>query len=138
MNRLLFIVLLLSLLTVSCRRQASSTQKDVNTQIAFIGDNSYYFGDFRKPDTLVHYFVYKNIGKVPFVIQKVVPSCHCARPIYHKDPLPPGDTDSIGIVYDGNGYLPGYFVKTCDIYANTDSVYTLKIHGQCVEKVSDD
>ena len=30
-------------------------------------------------DTLVHYFVYKNTGKVPLVIQKIETSCGCTR-----------------------------------------------------------
>ncbi len=119
---------------VSCRRQASANQETPKAQIEFLNGAKHNFGHFSKPDTLVHYFVYKNVGKVPFVIQKIKPSCHCVEPIYNKQPLAPGGVDSIGMVYDGNGYSPGFFIKRCDVYGNTDTVYHLRIEGYCIEK----
>jgi len=133
-KHLLHILLMLSLLTVSCRRQALSNQVVGKASIVFMGTTEHDFGNFSKPDTLVHYFVYKNVGKVPFVINRVEASCHCVRPAYSKQPLPPGAVDSIKMTYDGDGYSPGYFIKSCDIYANTDTVYSLKIKGQCVPR----
>ncbi len=133
-SRLLIFISIFSLLTVSCHRQASANQEVARTNIEFLVGTKHNFGHFSKPDTLVHYFVYKNVGKEPFVIQKVEPSCHCVEPIYNKKPLPPGGVDSIGMVYDGNGYSPGFFIKGCDVYGNSDSVYHLRIEGYCIKR----
>ncbi len=135
MNKSLFIpMFIVSLLTVSCRRQASPSTEDSVAQIEFLGETKYKFGHFSKPDTLVHYFVYKNIGKEPFVIQKVEPSCHCVKPIYSKQPLPPGGVDSIGMVYDGNGYSPGFFIKRCDVYGMLYCIAVMAVIAICEEK----
>jgi len=138
--RLLIILCSISLLTVSCRRQASSKTEEadrtqIETQITFVGATEYNFGEFCMPDTLEHYFVYKNIGHAPFVINKVEVSCHCVRTAFNKKPLAPGFIDSILVVYTGNGYKPGYFFKTCTIHGNTEAPQQLKIEGVCVKRL---
>ncbi|MBQ2211193.1 MAG: DUF1573 domain-containing protein [Prevotella sp.] len=127
---LLFIFCLLS---ASCRRQAVTSRVSA-AKIEFIGTTEYDFGRYSTRDTVFHYFVYKNVGDVPFVIDSVEPSCHCVQPVYNKRPLPPGGIDSIRMAYDGSGFVPGFFTKRCDIYSNADTVYQLRIRGQYYEE----
>ena len=125
-----FSVLLLVLQTASCRRQgAQSVAEQPKAQIEFLSDLTHDFGMYRTRDTMVHYFVYKNIGKVPFVINKVEPSCHCTRAYYSHQPLQPGQKDSIRITYDGDGFLDGPWRKSCTIYSNADTTFVLRIKG---------
>ena len=122
------LILLTTLLAASCRRQGASVPAQ-QADIAFPDGTEHDFGMFRTQDTLVHYFVYKNTGTVPLVIQKVETSCGCTRATFSKKPLAPGGTDSIRVAYDGNGFSQGTFIKGCDIYSNTDTVYHLRIRG---------
>lgn len=122
--------LTISLLPTSCRRQANSMQESPAARIEFLGETEYDFGSYSTRDTIYHYFVYKNVGNVPFVIDKVEPSCYCVKPVYSKKPLQPGGVDSIRMAYDGNGFTPGFFTKRCDIYSNADTVYQIRIRGR--------
>jgi len=122
------LILLTTLLAASCCRQGASVPAQ-QADIAFPDGTEHDFGMFRTQDTLVHYFVYKNTGTVPLVIQKVETSCGCTRATFSKKPLAPGGTDSIRVAYDGNGFSQGHFIKGCDIYSNTDTVYHLRIRG---------
>lgn len=122
------LILLTTLLAASCRRQGASVSV-AEANISFLGETEYDFGDYSTQDTLVHYFVYKNTGKVPLVIQKVETSCGCTRATFSKKPLASGATDSIRVAYDGNGFSQGTFIKGCDVYSNTDTVYHLRIRG---------
>jgi len=127
------LILLTTLLAASCRRQGASVPDSApvaeTAGITFVDGTEHDFGMFRTQDTLVHYFVYKNTGTVPLVIQKVETSCGCTRATFSKKPLAPGATDSIRVAYDGNGFSQGTFIKGCDIYSNTDTVYHLRIRG---------
>ena len=122
------LILLTTLLTASCRQQGASVSV-AEANIAFLGETEYDFGDYSTQDTLVHYFVYKNTGKVPLVIHKIETSCGCTRATFSKKPLAPGGTYSIRVTYDGNGFSQGTFIKGCDVYSNTDTVYHLRIRG---------
>lgn len=127
------LLLLTTLLAASCRRQGASVPDSApvaeTAVITFVDGTEHDFGMFRTQDTLVHYFVYKNTGTVPLVIQKVETSCGCTRATFSKKPLAPGGTDSIRVAYDGNGFSQGTFIKGCDIYSNADTVYHLRIRG---------
>ena len=125
--------LFVTLLAASCRQQGASVPASVTEKetagISFTDGLEHDFGMFRTQDTLVHYFVYKNSGTEPLVIQKVETSCGCTRATFSKKPLAPGGTDSIRVTYDGNGFSQGHFIKGCDVYSNADTVVHLRIRG---------
>ena len=133
LNSLPCLLLLATLLTASCRRQGASVPDSApvaeTAAITFADGTEHDFGMFRTQDTLVHHFVYRNTGTASLVIQKVETSCGCTRATFSKKPLAPGGTDSIRVAYDGNGFSQGTFIKGCDIYSNTDTVYHLRIRG---------
>lgn len=123
------LIILATLLTASCRRQGGSVPAPVAAEISFLSETEHDFGEYSTQDTLVHYFVYKNTGRVPLVIQKIETSCGCTRATFSKKPLAPGGTDSIRVTYDGNGFSQGHFIKGCDVYSNADTVVHLRIRG---------
>ncbi len=124
------------LLTASCGRQQEAVRQegDAQARIEFLGGEEYDFGTYDVRDTLYHDFVFRNVGTVPFTISRIEPSCHCTAAQFSERPVAPGATDTIRVSYDGNGFVPGYFVKQCDIYSNADTVYHLRIHGRYYEK----
>lgn len=135
MLRNLGIILLSAILFLSCSTKPSTkAPQRATTQIEWVTDTEHDFGNVNVKDTMRHDFVFKNIGKIAFVIDSIIPSCGCTRANYIKRPVLPGKTDTIHVTYDGNGFLPGSFIKTCDIYSNTDTVYQLRIHGYYYEE----
>lgn len=135
MNKISFIILLSAILFLSCSTKPSTkAPQRATTQIEWVTDTEHDFGNVNVKDTMRHDFVFKNIGKIAFVIDSIIPSCGCTRANYIKRPVLPGKTDTIHVTYDGNGFLPGSFIKTCDIYSNTDTVYQLRIHGYYYEE----
>ena len=123
------LIILATLLTASCRRQGGSVPAPVAAKISFLSETEFNFGEYSTRDTLVHYFVYKNTGRAPLVIQKIETSCGCTQATFSKQPLAPGGTDSIRVTYDGNGFSQGHFIKGCDVYSNADTVVHLRIRG---------
>ena len=127
----IFFLLLLFLGVASCRQQNPSQVKDNQnmSKIDFVNGTDFQFGRYSTRDTMVHYFVYKNISKIPFVISKIETSCGCTRATFNPRPLQPGHTDSIRVAYDGSGFLEGPWYKTCTIYSNADTTFVLRIKG---------
>ena len=123
--------ILLLLLVVACGQNNSRhVEQEPTTEIVFLTEMNHDFGVCYKPESLSFDFVFRNDGKVPYVIKKVDSSCGCLQVVYPKYPVQPGATDSIHVIYDGNGFTNGYFTKRCDIYSNaTDSIYSLRIGG---------
>ena len=103
--------------------------KRATTTIEWLTGTTHDFGSYSEQDTVRHDFIYRNTGSVPFVIDSIKVSCDCTRARYNKRPLMPGMTDTIHVSYDGNGFLRGSFHKSCDIYANIDSLLQLRITG---------
>lgn len=128
MTKYTFAVLVI-LLATSCRRQASVKNDAPSAEIEFLTETNHDFGSYCERDTVFFDFVYKNVGKVPFVINRIVTSCGCTKARYAKHAVRPGETDTIRVLYDGAGFSEGSFTKRCDIYSNADTVYQLRIHG---------
>ena len=130
----IFFVLLLA----GCMGRSSSNKAQLpqrpTAKIVFADGMRYDFGTFYDKDTLRHSFVFENVGTVPFVVDSVIASCGCTTCDYPKYPVQPGAKDSFVVKYDGNGFVPGYFTKRCDIYSNTDSMFKLRIRGYYYEE----
>ena len=51
---------------------------------------------------LKHYFVFKNSGDAPLIIDEAQVGCPCTKVILPKKPVPPGAIDSILVTFDTN------------------------------------
>ena len=60
-------------------------------------------------------FKIKNIGNKPTVIYNVVTSCGCTKPEWTKEPIKPGQTGTISVVYS-NDEGPYPFDKNITVY----------------------
>ena len=131
-----YLFLLLILLATSCRRQVSVKAEETPAHIEFLSETDQNYGVYYVRDTIYFDFVYKNVGEVPFVINKIEASCGCTRARYSKRPVNPGETDTIRVSYDGNGFSGGSFTKRCDIYSNADTIYHIRINGNFIDNQS--
>lgn len=78
-------------------------------------------------------FTYTNTGTAPLIIQDVQASCDCTSPAWTQEPVLPGKTGSVTVVYDTKG-RPGVFDKTINVYHNAGKapLTTLQINGEVV------
>ncbi len=69
-------------------------------------------------------FKFTNTGKEPLVIQNAVGSCGCTVPTYPKEPIAPGKSANIEVVYKP-GQQKGSQQKTVTITANTEPMTSM-------------
>lgn len=104
-----------------------SADKQILTTVSLSKDKV-DLGDFswtkeRKAD-----FIISNTGKLPLVINDVITSCGCIIVEYPKEPVQPGMSLNLRIVYKAEH--PGYFNKTITVYCNVKGgPFQLKISG---------
>ena len=85
------------------------------------------YGTIEKGADGVRTFEFTNTGDAPLIISKVTSSCGCTVPTYPKEPIAPGETGDIEVVYSP-GKQQGEQNKTVSITANTEpNVTTLNI-----------
>ena len=131
MKKLVFLLAILLLVACGQKNQsvqdtqdAQETQKEKPkgpfAQIEFPEGTEYSFGDYYEKVDKTHDFLVRNPGKVPLVISKVETVCPCTKAIGPEKPILEGQTDTIHVRYDGNGFPEGYFIKHITVYANIE------------------
>jgi hypothetical protein len=87
------------------------------------------FGSVTQGTKVEHDFVFKNTGKTPLVITNATGSCQCTVPQYPKEPIAPGKTGVIHVVFDSTGKM-GMQDKTVTIVSNSrDGQIVLHLKG---------
>lgn len=83
-----------------------------------------------------YHFKFKNTSDKPVVLTDVKSSCGCTVPSWSKEPIQPGETSSIKVVY--NTKIAGTFNKTVTVYSTANnSPVRLIIHGEVNAQLSD-
>jgi hypothetical protein len=78
-------------------------------------------------------FKFKNNSKKPIAITNVKSSCGCTAPTWSKEPIQPGQSGSIKVVYNTN--IPGSFNKTVQVFSTAEnSPVRLSIRGNVTPK----
>jgi|GEM_PF-2303803 len=77
------------------------------------------FGPLMQNSVNTYSFEFTNTGQHPLVITTAIGSCGCTAPEYPKQPIPPGGTGEIRVVYKP-GIQEGYQTKTISVQSNTD------------------
>ena len=80
-------------------------------------------------------FKFTNTGNAPLVIHQAIASCGCTTPSYPKEPIKPGGSGQITVVYDGTGKFPEHFRKTVTIRTNAENeIVRLVVEGEMTAK----
>lgn len=80
-------------------------------------------------------FKFTNVGDAPLSITKAYSSCGCTVPKFSKDPIMPGKTGTIEVVYDTKRV--GGFSKMITVVSNASATpKRLKIRGIVQKPVS--
>ena len=83
------------------------------------------FGSFRKEEKQERSFMLTNTGKELLVVHDVTTSCGCTKVEYSKEPVRPGGTLEMKVIYEADNV--GRFSKAINVYCNTDNS-PLRLH----------
>jgi hypothetical protein len=144
---------LLSLLIVSCsdKRElkiakissdliqnpatASGKKSDGNMPIIQFDQTEHDFGIILQGEKVSYTFKYKNIGNSDLIINNARASCGCTVPHYSREPIAPGQTGEIEVVFD-SGNRSGKQTKTITVWSNCQPNQTiLKIFTEIVTDI---
>lgn len=75
------------------------------------------FGSFPKEAKQERSFVLTNTGKELLVIQDIITSCGCTKVEYSKEPVRPGETLEVKVIYEAE--KAEHFNKTVTVYCNS-------------------
>ncbi|MFT6166439.1 MAG: hypothetical protein ACJAV5_000067 [Vicingaceae bacterium] len=82
------------------------------------------FGTIEQNTTNPKVFTFTNTGDEPLIISDAKGSCGCTVPEYPRQPIAPGETGNIKVVYSP-GNQANQQTKTITITANTDPATTV-------------
>ena len=132
-----FIISLIVLYSCDVRRKdkiaddgaqlTESALKD-STEVQLI-DSVFNFGTINEGDKVERSFKFRNTGKNALVISNATASCGCTVPEKPEQPVKPGETGIIKVVFNSQG-KEGHQEKTITVTANTFSSFPyLKLVG---------
>lgn len=83
-------------------------------------------------------FTFKNVGDKPLILYTVSASCGCTTPKWNKQPIAPGGSDQIKVVYNPMN-RPGTFRKNVIIKSNAQAnTSKLTIKGSVIPRIKSD
>lgn len=105
-------------------KQANSQSATLpKTAIAF--DNMEHdFGVINEGDNVEHMFKFTNAGTEPLILENCKGSCGCTVPQCPKNPIPPGGSGEIKVVFNSKG-KKNMQTKRVTIMANTEPMETV-------------
>jgi len=110
------------------------TYAQENTQAVIEFDSiSINYGRILKGSDGLKIFKFKNVGNEPLTITRVASSCGCTVPKKPEQPIMPGETGEIEVLYDTKKL--GRISKSIYVMSNaSDPRITLKIKGEVVKE----
>ena len=128
-------IIFIGILSFSVNAQVKTTEKvvDPNAPVIEFQKDVIDYGKIERKSDGKRVFVFTNKGESPLIIKRVQSSCGCTVPKYSKEPIMPGKTGEIEVIYDTNR-LNG-FSKTLTVYSNaTVPAKRIRIKGIVVAK----
>jgi len=100
----------------------SQSESRAKTAISF-AEMNHNFGEIEQNSKHTKIFKFTNTGSEPLIIENASGSCGCTVPTFPKEPIAPGKTGEIEVVYSP-GTQQGAQTKTVTITANTEPITT--------------
>jgi hypothetical protein len=134
MKKVLLTILGASVLAISCNNpkatvggndsasvvSASTTQNGAGISFE---KNSYDFGEIKEGEKVTHEFKFTNNGTIPLIISNATASCGCTVPEYPKEPIAPGESGVIKVIFNSAG-KSGMQHKVVTLTTNANPVTT--------------
>ncbi|PSL07831.1 DUF1573 domain-containing protein [Cecembia rubra] len=117
----LFLLAVMSLMVFAVHAQTEKKGAIIDFK-----EKSIDFGNITQGDRVEHTFVFTNTGDAPLVISNVAVTCGCTAPNWPKQPIAPGATGELKVVFNSAGKM-GQQNSVVRIYSNA---------SEPIEKVS--
>lgn len=119
-----------SLVNVSATASGSSDKSKL--PVIKFKETTFDYGKIIQGEKVVHSFEFTNEGKSNLVIASAKGSCGCTVAEPPKDPIPPGGSGKIEVVFDSNG-KSGMVSKSISVLTNCEpSNALLTISGEVI------
>ena len=105
-------------ITVSSEPPAPEVPAGPVTMVSF-AENEFDFGTVDSGEKVEHDYSFTNTGTEDLIISNAKGSCGCTVPDWPKEPIPPGESGVIKVVFDSKG-KKGPQSKRVTITANTN------------------
>lgn len=103
-----------------------------NAGVFSFTNDTHFFGLIPEGNPVEWDFDFKNTGKEAIVIKEAHASCGCTIPSYPKEPIQPGASGKIHVIYNTKG-RPGVFNKDVTITSNArQQPMVLHISGEVI------
>jgi hypothetical protein len=138
MKRIILISLvMITLLLSQCGNQgrkntSGSPEGDTGTVKIVFSEYEHSFGNVPEGEKVSYVFKFENQGSANLVIASATTTCGCTVPEYDSNPISPGGTGNLEVVFDTSG-RNGMQTKTITVKSNAKpSVVLLKITAEVV------
>ncbi len=92
------------------------------------------FGQVKEGEVVEHTYTFKNVGDAPLILSNVSASCGCTTPEFSKNPVLPGQTGSVKVVFNSDGQA-GKQQKIVTVSSNgSNSITTVQLKGEVLKK----
>lgn len=97
-------------------------------------DTMHSFGTINEGEKVTYDFDFKNEGNTPLIISSASGSCGCTVPEYPKDPIQPGASGTIKVMFNSDG-KSGHQRKSVTVMTNSQKgVHILNIETDVTPK----
>jgi hypothetical protein len=103
-----------------------SNAQEASVAVITFKEKSIDFGDITQGEVVSHTFELTNTGKSPLIISNVAATCGCTVPSWPKEPIVPGNSAEIKVVFRSAGKM-GKQNSVVRVYSNA---------SEPIEKVS--
>ena len=104
MNKLVFTFFAL-LLSVAVMAQTGTEKASQNGPKITFQETEYNFGDIQQGEKVEHVFTFENTGNEPLILSNVMTTCGCTATDWPRDPVAPGKTADIKVVFNSAGKM---------------------------------
>jgi hypothetical protein len=131
MKKILLSLVLLVTFGLNANSQEAAEQSNPNAPVISFDKTDFDYGTIYQHADGNTFFVYTNKGKEPLILSRVKSSCGCTIPKWSRQPLLPGQSDTIKVKYDTKRL--GSFHKSITITSNaSEPTVVLKIKGKVI------
>jgi len=123
------IFLLCMILSFSACKPDTETQAKKKGQELWFDEYLHDYGEILQDSDGSWSFAFKNLGEEAIIINRVRSTCGCAIPDWPREPIEPGASGKIKVVY--NTATTGTFLKSIYVYSTAaNSPVKLQIKGK--------
>ncbi|MCK5775595.1 MAG: DUF1573 domain-containing protein [Bacteroidales bacterium] len=130
-------IIIISIIVFSFNVNAQEVKKNTNPNAAVLRfeQKKYDYGTIYQNSYGEIKIGYTNTGKEPLIFARVKSSCGCTTPKWSRQPLMPGQSDTLKIIYDTKRL--GAFNKSITISSNASvPKMILRIKGKVIPEAS--